>query len=244
MQRAEIAFVIPTRNEMTTMPRLVNEMERVLADERSPSCVVIVDDSDDATPEIVAGLARQRSWLQLLHRTPDHRGGGLAGAVTAGFERVQADVLVVMDGDLQHPPEVALELARHVSRGCCDLAVGSRYIEGGSSAGLGGPYRRTVSRFANAAARRRVPRVAAVTDPMSGCFAVHRRVLDRADVRADGFKILLEIVARGAWTTVHEEPLAFHPRADGDSKASTSQGLRYLRQLTRLRRAAAVGARR
>lgn len=233
---AEIAFVIPTRNEMTSMPRLVAEMECVLADEQRPSCVLIVDDSDDATPEVVAGLARQRPWLQLLHRTHAHRTGGLAGAVLAGFAQVDADVLVVMDGDLQHPPRVALELARLVADGGCDLAIGSRYIDGGSSSGLGGPYRRFVSRAANLAARRRLPRVAAVTDPMSGCFALHRRVLDHSEIQADGFKILLEILARGAWTTVQEVPLAFGTRDDGDSKANASQGLRYLRQLNRLRR--------
>jgi dolichol-phosphate mannosyltransferase len=74
-----------------------------------------------------------------------------------------------------------------------------------------------------------------VTDPMSGFFLVRRERLVAHTLHADGFKILLEVLARCAPLRVAEVPYTFGDRVAGDSKASLREGFRYLRHLLRLR---------
>jgi dolichol-phosphate mannosyltransferase len=78
-------------------------------------------------------------------------------------------------------------------------------------------------------------RLAGVTDPMSGLFAVRVAAIDTTRLRPLGFKILLEILARHEGLRVTEVPFRFAARHAGDSKASWREGVRYLRQLANLR---------
>ena len=72
------------------------------------------------------------------------------------------------------------------------------------------------------------------TDPMTGFFAVRRGAVDTATLRPQGFKILLEILARHR-LAVTEVPFTFGARATGASKATAAQGWQFLRQLLELR---------
>ena len=81
-----------------------------------------------------------------------------------------------------------------------------------------------------------------MSDPLSGFFALHRSVVDGIELRPHGFKILLEILARGRWARVQEVPFVFGNRMSGDSKASVSEGMRFARHLARLVGPARTGA--
>ena len=143
--------------------------------------------------------------------------------------------LAVMDGDLQHPPEVRPSLLARAEETGADVVVASRYVDGGDGSALG-TTRRRVSSSAGRAARVLFPRrLDVVTDPMSGCFLVRAEALDLDRLRPDGFKILIEILLPGRRLTVAEVPYQFGHRQTGASKASVREGTRYVGRLVELR---------
>ena len=198
--------------------------------------VLVVDDSDDSTPEIALQVATRSALLiRVCARSPGQRQGGLGGAVLVGLSLALAPVCVVMDADLQHPPELLTTLLR-VSRTGADFVIASRYIDGGEDEGLGGWFRRAVSTLATWAAKRVLrPELAGISDPMSGFFLVRRSRLDLPTLHPQGFKLLLELLAHSPLASVAEVPYAFDVRHSGASKASVKEGLIYLRRLARLR---------
>lgn len=233
---ASVTVIIPTFNERDNVVPLLARLDSALP--AGMADVLFVDDSTDDTPDVIRHAASRTSVpVGLLHRPPEERAGGLGGAVLAGIRRAGTPLVVVMDGDLQHPPEMVPHLVEAASAPAVDVVVASRYVGGGSASGLDGMTRRGVSRAAAAAARLLFPRrTAGCSDLMSGFFAVQREVVDTSRLRPDGFKILLEILTRSHRPLrVHEIPFAFAPRIAGQSKAGLAQGLVYLRHLLRLR---------
>lgn len=231
---ADLCVVVPTRNEAANVAALVDRLENSLDDIQRSWSVLFVDDSDDQTPGAIVDLRDEHPNLSLLHRRPGERSGGLSGAVAAGFDQSDARVIVVMDGDLQHPPEVVRELVRPVLHDECDIAIASRYVRGASSGGLSGRIRRLLSRLFIAVVHILIPPARRVRDPMSGFFAVSRRTVDAVGLKGDGFKILLELLARAPRQNVMEIPFRFDRRASGQSKAGLKEGARFLRHLLRL----------
>lgn len=240
---------MPTRNEAGNVGPLVARLQPALADLDTE--VLFVDDSSDDTPDTVRRVAAEIAagpvgkvgfQVRVLHRAAGERTGGLGGAVAAGLRATAAHVVAVMDGDLQHPPEVVPELVAALRQRDHDVVVASRYSGAGSAAGLSSAFRGFVSSGSTLAARTLFPRVlGSVTDPMSGFFAVRRDAIDVAALQPRGFKILLEILARTGTLTASEIPFAFADRNDGKSKASWREGIRYLRQLLALRLSAHTG---
>jgi dolichol-phosphate mannosyltransferase len=242
----DTTVVVPTRNESGNVAELVRRLGQAFPGRRDVE-ILFVDDSTDDTPEQVR-TATQRSALpvRLLHRNDGARTGGLAGAVAAGIAEARGAYVVVMDGDLQHPPELAPLL--RAAAGAVDLVVASRYFGAGEASGLSSSWRRVVSSGSTLLARacfpRRVARVC--TDPMTGFFCVRRTAIDLDRLRPRGFKILLEILARHE-LDVAEIPFVFGQRTAGESKASWRNGAHFLYQMAALRmgrmsRFAAVGA--
>ncbi|WP_433829756.1 glycosyltransferase [Actinoplanes sp. CA-015351] len=227
-----VSVVVPTRNESDNVGPLVERLRTALGE--MPGEIVFVDDSDDDTPEVIAALADDD--IRLVHRTAGHRDGGLGGAVAAGFAAAQAPWVVVMDGDLQHPPETVPDLLTAGRNETAQAVVASRYLDRGRVDGLGGLFRRFASRATGLAAKVLFPRrLRTVTDPMSGFFAIRRDAIRPDELRPDGYKILLEVLVRNRVERIAEVPYTFQPRAAGDSKASLREGLRYGRHLAGLR---------
>jgi putative flippase GtrA len=81
-------------------------------------------------------------------------------------------------------------------------------------------------------------RLRGVSDPMSGFFLVRPERLDLSTLQPQGFKILLELLARHGGLTRSEVAFEFGDRLNGTSKASLAEGLTFVRQLVRLRLAA------
>ena len=223
-----VTVVVPTRNESENVVEFLKRLPDVV------TRVIFVDDSDDDTPQEVD---RSRHLIEpiridLVHRPPGHRSGGLAGAVTRGFGEVNEGWICVIDGDLQHPPEVIASLVERTSRGDVDLVVACR--SGDEAWEAMSPTRRVLSALAGRAARlafRRLP----TADPMSGFFVVSHERLDITRLRADGFKILLEVLVTHPEFRVAEVPYVFAKRSSGSSKGNIHEGLRYGRHLLGLR---------
>ena len=195
--------------------------------------VVFVDDSTDATPDVIREVAASAALpVRLIHRAA--RTGGLGGAVVAGFAAAEADVCLVIDGDLQHPPEEIPALYERFQRGDVDVVVASRYAGGGTARGLSDRTRVLVSKVATALTKAMFPiRLRDVSDPMTGFF-LRSPFVESATIKPRGFKILLEILARQN-LRVAEVPFDFADRHAGESKASLRQGMHFITQLTALR---------
>lgn len=240
-RRRQVTIVVPTRNERDNVAPLIARVATAVADLDAE--IVFVDDSDDDTPDVVTGAAMQSVLpVRLIHRQPEERTGGLGGAVKLGLEATDSEWIVVMDGDLQHPPEVIPQLLEYGAARDLDVVVASRYCQGGQSTGLSSATRQAVSSGAGALARVFFPRrLSNVTDPMSGFFGVRRAAVEPADLRPQGFKVLLEVLVRRRRGPVGEIPFVFADRHGGVSKASWQEGVLYLRRLVGLRLSATPG---
>jgi len=233
-----VSLIIPTRNEAGNVSELLVRLGRLPAGVLGE--VIFVDDSDDDTPAAIAYLAGSVDFdVAVVHREPGMRSGGLSGAVVDGFRRARGEWLGVMDGDLQHPPEVLTDLFAAGTSAGVDLVCATRNTGGGDGrAGLSAA-RDVISKSFTACARRAFPRrLRGVTDPMSGFFLLRRAALDLETLHPTGFKILLEILVRTPGLRRTEVGYEFATRHAGDSKASVREGMTYLRHLAKLRLAA------
>jgi dolichol-phosphate mannosyltransferase len=226
-----VSVIIPTRNEEHNVDELVRRLGRALG---AAAEILFVDDSADGTPDRVrAAAAWSLTPIRLICRPPGERTGGLGGAVVAGLRAATAPWAVVMDGDLQHPPEVIGRMLDAATPGV-DVVVASRHR--GDSGGPAGPVRRAVSSGATVLTRAAFPRTLRhCTDPMSAFFAVRLDAVPLDELRPAGCEVLLQTLVRSASLTVAEVPFAFAPRFAGTSEASLAQGLTFVRQLLRLR---------
>jgi dolichol-phosphate mannosyltransferase len=234
--------IVPTRNESGNVAALIARLDAALGEMNAE--ILFVDDSDDDTPACVKTIASTSPRpIRLLHRARNERAGGLGSAVLAGLRACEGEWAVVMDGDLQHPPEVVPELLAAGRKAGADIVVASRHIGDGSAAGLASLARSAVSGSATRLTKLVFPlRLRGYTDPMSGFFAVRPAQLDLDRLRPNGFKILLEILARSSLRGC-EHPFSFADRHSGDSKASWREGLLFLRRLAGLRFASLLGPR-
>jgi cellulose synthase/poly-beta-1,6-N-acetylglucosamine synthase-like glycosyltransferase/putative flippase GtrA len=246
----EASIVVPCRHEEGNVGPLLARLTRALDGRRYE--VLFVDDSDNsATVDAIATAADRLRGTNLevvvYHRTGSQRWGGLAGAVIDGMRRGTADRVVVMDSDLQHPPELVPAILAKLANGPkdgADLVMASRYAKGGDPGGLAGPLRRLVSTGSTLMAKAAFPlRLRRVTDPMTGFFGLRRDAVDVHKLHSRGFKILLEILARYPRLRRAELPLIFDRRLSGESKGDARQGMEYLRQLPRLRLATYAASR-
>lgn len=231
-ERLDVTVVVPTFNEAPNVAELVR---RVAAATRELSAeIVFVDDSTDDTADVVRAVAPTAPLpVGVIHR--DRPVGGLGGAVLEGVRASRAELVLVMDGDLQHPPELIPTMVARAQAPDVDVVVASRYIGDGSSEGLSGAVRRAVSSTSTAVTRAMFPvRLRDCSDPMTGFFVVRRSAVDVDALRPRGFKILLEILARHPMRVV-EVPFVFGSRYAGESKANLAQGLHFLWQLAGLR---------
>ncbi|MGO2746733.1 glycosyltransferase [Microbacterium sp.] len=227
-----ITVIVPTFNERDNVSELVERTARALAGREAE--ILFVDDSTDDTAAEIERVAQTAALpVRVIHR--DANTGGLGGAVLVGLTDATGDICIVMDGDLQHPPELISTLLERFAQGDADVVAASRYIGGGDSAGLGTTLRFGVSRASTWITKAMFPRrLVRSTDPMTGFFLVDRSRLDLPTLRPHGFKILLEILARSD-VRIAEVPMEFSERHSGTSKASFRQGTTFIAHLARLR---------
>ncbi len=215
--------------EAANIPVLAERIHAALAGSGLEWELLLVDDdSNDGSEEVVAELARRLPVRMEVRRNAPR---DLSLAVLHGIRLARFDRVVVMDADLSHPPERIAALLAALD-GDCDLAVGSRYAPGGWIDRTWGWPRRLNSRVATLLA---LPLVRC-SDPMSGFFATDRRTLpDPERLQPIGYKIGLELMVRGR-LRVADVPIGFVDRDLGASKMNWRQQVNYLRHLYRLYR--------
>lgn len=227
----KLTVVTPTYNEAPNLDQFFREVCDAL-EGLDYEILVVDDDSPDQTWKLAEEAGQKIPNVRVLRRTSER---GLGKAVSAGFRCARGEIVACMDADLQHDPGILRDMVRELDEGA-EIAVGSRYVAGGGVSTWNMP-RRFFSRLATQAARFSIG--VKVADPMSGYFALPResflRVQDQ--INPDGFKILLEILAKLKPQKIKEVPFTFRPRFAGQSKLSTRVVFQYFLQLWRLSRA-------
>jgi dolichol-phosphate mannosyltransferase len=215
-----ICVCLPTYNERENLEPMIDQLGEVLGDD---GVVLVIDDnSPDGTGEIADRLEAERPWMQVLHRP---RKEGLGPAYLDGFRRaleLGADLIFEMDCDFSHDPADVPRLVRAAD--AVDLAIGSRYVDGGGTRNWG-LVRRLISRGGSLYAQLLlgVP----ISD-LTGGFKCYRRVvletidLDAIDSKGYAFQIETTYRALQAGFRVTEVPIVFTDREVGGSKMSKS----------------------
>jgi dolichol-phosphate mannosyltransferase len=215
-----ISIIIPTYKEKENIVPLVERINGSLS-KYDYEIVIVDDNSADGSEELVAGLSKKYPVKIIVRKNKR----GLSSAVVDGITSTDSDFVIVMDADLQHPPEVLPDIVKALESH--DFVMGSRYIKGGSP-GEWKLSRKIVSKVATLMA---LPIAPKVKDPMSGFFGFKRSVVDIATLSPTGWKIGLEILVRSKFKSVTEVPYTFVPRAHGESKLSRRIMGEYIRQL-------------
>jgi dolichol-phosphate mannosyltransferase len=215
-----VVVVLPTYNERENIERVARA---ILARPAQPRLLVVDDGSPDGTGGIVTALGQEfPGRVTLLARSGK---SGLGKAYAAGFEAAvaggDADVVVQMDADGSHDPADIDRLIAALDD--ADVALGSRYVAGGSVSGWS-RHRELISRGGN-----RYARLLLGTDlrDLTGGFKAWRADclagLDAASTASDGYAFQIEMTVRAlrAGARIVEIPIVFHERVAGSSKMST-----------------------
>lgn len=210
-----LTVVVPVFNESGNIRALHEKLDSVLG--AIPWEVIFVDDaSPDGTGNVVRSLARHDRRVRLIKR---HDRRGLSSAVVEGALAASADIVAVMDGDLQHDESLLPRLYEEIASGRADIASASRFLQEDGAEGLSSARRLKISNTGIRLANRAFG--LDLTDPLTGFFAVRRETVMEAlpHLSGRGFKILLDIItATAVPPRVVELPFRFRPRLHGESK--------------------------
>jgi dolichol-phosphate mannosyltransferase len=216
-------LILPTYNEAENIEAIVAASAEVLAGAGPDGFrILVVDDgSPDGTGAIADGMAAEREWLEVLHRTEKN---GIGPAYLAGFRHALdrgAGYVMEMDSDFSHDPADLARLLAAV-REDADLALGSRYVPGGGVSDWG-LLRRFISEGGSTYAR--LVLGLSVRDLTGGFKCFRREVLEAIhfdSVRSRGYAFQVELTyraVRGGFRVV-EVPIVFRDRERGQSKMS------------------------
>jgi len=227
---------LPTYNERENLEAML----RALGD-KGVDVLVIDDNSPDGTGELADRLARELDYVDVLHR---ERKEGLGPAYLAGFRRALGDgaeLILEMDCDFSHDPNDVPRLVAAVDE--ADVALGSRYVEGGAVRNWG-VLRRFVS--AGGSWYARVLLGVRIRDLTGGFKCYRREVLERIDldaIHSKGYAFQIETTFRAlrAGFRVGEIPITFVDREAGGSKMSRAIVAEAIWKVPLLRLAALAG---
>jgi dolichol-phosphate mannosyltransferase len=210
MTLPSVSVVVPTYNEAGNIPMIYDGLAQALAG-RAWELVVVDDDSPDGTADAARALGHDN--VRCIQRVQER---GLCSAVHWGVQAAHGEVIVVMDGDLQHEPELIPKMLEALQAGH-DIVSGSRFMAGAAEKGLS-DRRRRLSDWGNRLTNRFLG--TALSDPLTGFFATSRRLfLDSIPLmQADGFKVFFDLVYHNRNVTIRELPFDFQRRRHGQSK--------------------------
>lgn len=235
MDYSKVTVIIPTLNEEKHIAKLVGLIERFY-----PGVNVIISDdgSKDKTQEIVKRLHLRNPKITLLDRS-DKKVHGLAASVVDGAKIAKTKHIVVMDGDLQHPPEKIANIVKELKT--FDVVVGTR---------TGGflpdkmtiyeipvcLYRFAMSRIAKALASfRLLLNGIKCKDPMSGFFGVKTKIIknmDESNFELEGYKVLFDLIKHLSYgAKLGKAYYIFGIRKGGDSKMGIKHMIIFFRSL-------------
>lgn len=231
-----LSLILPTYNERDNLAPLLGRLHATLAP-YAYEIIIVDDNSPDRTWEEAERLCQEYRQLRVIRRTGQR---GLSSAVICGFRAAQHPALAVMDADLQHDEKILPQLLEGLKR--AHFVVGSRAVGGGGVERWS--WTRRLTSWVATALARRVLNVA-LSDPMSGFFAMRQDLFARLDDGAlspQGFKVFLYLYLQACRqlgvgnVEVREVGFVFRDRLHGMSKLTYRVMWDYLRMLREFRR--------
>lgn len=231
MKKAVI--IIPTYNESKTIEKTLFAVDEVLQKFHAWNVeILVVDDSSpDGTGQIVTQVSKK---LPYVHLFTNKKKSGLGGAYLKGmaeaFGNMDADVIFEFDADLSHDPKKIPALLQKIDDGY-DMALGSRYVPGGSIPKDWGFHRKLMSVFGNILIACILTDFS-IHDWSAGYRAITKRVYDavKEEMTTDSFAgytfqigFLHKAIRKGF--KVAEVPIQFIDRTEGESKL----GVEYIK---------------
>lgn len=226
-----VCFVIPTYNEALNISSLLARLTQLYGG-ADVAFLVVDDGSPDGTARLVREFASGTDGrVCLLEGMRRGLGDAYVRGITHAMDVLGADVVVQMDADFSHDPADAGRLLERVADGA-DVAIGSRYVAGGSLDERWNLRRRLLSRWGNRLARW-IGGLRGVSDCTAGFKAIRTEKLRAAglrDIRARGYVFQVELLHRliRCGARVVEEPIHFRDRERGETKLGVASMLEFL----------------
>lgn len=240
--------ILPTFNERNNITPLI---ERLLGSVPSPYLILVIDDdSPDRTWEIVKNIMTQCPYIP---DKPTHQSGvvlirrleekGLTSAIQRGINEAintyNASIISWMDCDLSMPPEDVPNLVKVIQENQADVAVGSRWVKGGTDIAHG-LMARVLSWIINHFAMLLLG--TKVHDYTSGFIAARSEVLSNIPLRGDYGEYCIDLLCRAGRRgyRLTEVPYVCVPRTSGESKTGInlwdylSKGRKYVATIVQL----------
>lgn len=213
----EVSIVIPTYNESENIKGILHLIKEHLPKNTMVEAIVVDDNSPDGTGKIAEDYFKSlkektRYTINVINRKTKE---GLSSAILNGIEQAKGKIVVVMDSDFSHPPQLIPKLVEVLKQSKTDIVVASRYLNGGNIQGWS-LKRKIISKIGTMIAKKGLG--INQSDPMSGFFAFNKDVIKGINFDAIGYKLLLEMIVKAKGVSIKEIPYTFLDRQNGKSK--------------------------
>ena len=191
----QVSIIVPTYNESVNIIEMLKSITKSLPEGIFSETIVVDDNSPDGTGKIVDEYISNfkkftENSISIIHRKTKN---GLSSAILNGIQNAKADMIIVMDSDFSHPPQIIPKMIDTFKKYQCDLVVASRYIKEGNIEGWT-TKRKLMSKVATIIAKWGLG--IKTKDPMSGFFAFKKNILKNSKFDLIGYKILLEMLVK------------------------------------------------
>ena len=205
----KLSVVIPVYNEVQNIEEI---LKRVKATNLAWEIVVVDDDSQDGTRDLLQKLDGKDGLRVILHEQNQGKGA----AVRTGLQAAGGDVLLIQDADLEYSPHDYPALLEPIEEGIADVVYGSRF--------LGGPRRATM--FWHMIANHLLTLITNIlydtilSDMETGYKVFRREVVDGMKLRSNRFNFEPEVTAKvlKRHYRIYEVPISFNPRDYSEGK--------------------------
>ncbi len=214
---AEVSIVIPTYNESENIKGILHLIKDHLPKNTIVEAIVVDDNSPDGTGKIAEDYFKSlkektRYTINVINRKTKE---GLSSAILNGIEQAKGKIVIVMDSDFSHPPQLIPKLVEVLKQSKTDIVVASRYLKDGKIQGWS-LKRKIISKIGTIIAKKGLG--IKQSDPMSGFFAFNKDVIKGINFDAIGYKLLLEMIVKAKGVSIKEIPYTFLDRQNGKSK--------------------------
>jgi len=228
MNYADTTIIIPTLNEERNISELIDELVNSY---KNINIIVSDDKSKDKTQQIVKAFHKRNKNVNLLDRSKE-KIHGLTASVIDAVKIVKTEFIVVMDGDMQHPPEKVKEIINKLRQGS-DIVIGVR-----KEVYFGNLFRFFMSKTAVILGQLRLLlRGIVCHDVVSGFFGVKTTLFQSKlkyskKFEKKGYKVLFDLLKLvSSKTKIKEVKYSFGARKSGQSKINRRHVLIYFKSL-------------